>query len=266
MNEILNNNYSLDIRDYDEGYLSHLKNDIYKMTVKLKEANDLSLKDKKMLEETLSDISHQLKTPLTSMYVLNELLGQDLTKTRRQELLAKNYNQLTRIEWLVTSLLKISMLDSGTVQLIKKPVKLKDIISKALEPLIIPIELKEVKLEIECNPKIKAKLDFNWTVESFMNIIKNAYEHTNSGGTITIKVQDNPIYVEVRIMDTGEGINENDINHIFERFYKSKSSGKDSIGIGLNMAKKIIDLESGDIRANSKLKLGSEFTIKFYKN
>lgn len=124
LNEILNGNYHMDVRDYDEGVISHLKNDIYKVTIKLKEQHDLSIKDKKNLEETLSDISHQLKTPLTSMYVINDLLETDIDKDVKKELLLKNYSQLERIEWLVTSLLKISRLDSKTVVLKEKKEKL----------------------------------------------------------------------------------------------------------------------------------------------
>ena len=113
-NEILNNRYNMDIREYEEGDISNLKNDLYKMTIKLKEQNELSKKDKQYLEDTLSDISHQLKTPLTSMYVINEVLyDNEIKEDKRKELLLKNKNQLERIEWLITSLLKMSRLDSG---------------------------------------------------------------------------------------------------------------------------------------------------------
>lgn len=265
MNNILNNNYSFDIRDYEEGDLSNLKNDIYKMTVKLKEQSDFSLKDKKYLEEVLSDISHQLKTPLTSMYVINDVLltSKDIKEEKKLEFLKKNRKELERIEWLVTSLLKMSRLDSGSETLKIKEVELGSLIKKVLEPLEIPIELKGQKLILEYDPKIKLNIDISWTTEAFINILKNAHEHTKEEGTITIYAKDTPIYTEIEIRDNGEGIKEEDLPHIFERFYKGKEN-KESIGIGLHMAKKIINLEKGEIKALSS-KEGTIFNIKFYK-
>ena len=172
-NEILNNRYNMDIREYEEGDISNLKNDLYKMTIKLKEQNELSKKDKQYLEDTLSDISHQLKTPLTSMYVINEVLyDNEIKEEKRKELLLKNKSQLERIEWLITSLLKMSRLDSGMTTFKIKEVKLLDIINKAVEPIQIPLELKNINLIIEGNPNITAKLDPSWTSESLLNIIK----------------------------------------------------------------------------------------------
>lgn len=265
MNNILNNNYSFDIRDYEEGDLSNLKNDIYKMTVKLKEQSDLSQKDKRYLEEVLSDISHQLKTPLTSMYVINDCLltSKDIKEEKKQEFLKKNRKELERIEWLVTSLLKMSRLDSGSETLKMKEVELGSLIKKVLVPLEIPIELKNQKLALEYDPKTKLNIDISWTTEAFINILKNAHEHTKEEGTITIYAKDTPIYTEIEIRDNGEGISEEDLPHIFERFYKGKGN-KESIGIGLHMAKKIINLEKGEIKALSS-KEGTTFNIKFYK-
>lgn len=265
MNNILNNNYSLDIRDYEEGNLSNLKNDIYKMTVKLKEQSDSSQKEKKYLEEVLSDISHQLKTPLTSMYVINDVLLSDkkIDDSKKQEFLIKNRKELERIEWLVTSLLKMSRLDSGSEKIIPKETKLDDLIRKTVTPLEIPIELKNQKLIVEYDPKIVLNIDLNWTTEALINILKNAHEHTKENGTIQIKAKDTVIYTEIEIIDTGEGISTTDLPHIFERFYKGKTN-KESIGIGLNMAKKIINLEKGDIKVTSNSN-GTTFNIKFYK-
>ncbi len=265
MNNILNNNYSLDIRDYEEGNLSNLKNDIYKMTVKLKEQNDLSQKEKKYLEEVLSDISHQLKTPLTSMYVINDVLLSDkkIDDSKKQEFLIKNRKELERIEWLVTSLLKMSRLDSGSEKIIPKETKLDDLIRKTVTPLEIPIELKNQHLILDYDKNIKLNIDLNWTTEALINILKNAHEHTKENGTIQIKVKDTVIYTEIEIIDTGEGISTTDLPHIFERFYKGKTN-KESIGIGLNMAKKIINLEKGDIKVISNSN-GTTFNIKFYK-
>ncbi len=265
INAILNDNYDMNIEDFNEGSISRLKNDIYKVTIKLKENRDLLLEDKKNLEETLSDISHQLKTPLTSMYITNDLLATELEDDVKREILAKNSLQLKRIEWLVTSLLKISRLDSGTVKLKKEETLVSNVIDRALLSLKVPIELKNINLVIECPSEATFNVDINWTSEALLNIIKNAYEHTDEKGIISIKVAQNPIYLEIDIADNGCGIKDKDINHIFERFYKGEENSE-SIGIGLNMAKKIIDLENGEIKVKSKVGVGTVFIIKFYKS
>ncbi len=264
MNKILNNDYSLDIRDYVEGDISTLKNDIYKMTIKLKEQTELSIKDKKYLEETLADISHQIKTPLTSMYVINDILSDnDLDKKSQIEFLNKNRNQLERIEWLVTTLLKISRLDSGMVTLKRDNINIEDLINKTIEPIKIMAEIKNISIKTDIETS-NFYLDFNWTLEALTNILKNACEHTNNNGSIKIEVTENPLYLNIKIIDNGVGISESDKKHIFDRFYKGKTN-KDSIGIGLNMAKKIINLQNGEIECISKINEGTTFDIKFYK-
>lgn len=264
MNKILNNDYSLDIRDYVEGDISTLKNDIYKMIIKLKEQTELSIKDKKYLEETLADISHQIKTPLTSMYVINDILSDnDLDKKSQIEFLNKNRNQLERIEWLVTTLLKISRLDSGMVTLKRDNINIEDLINKTIEPIKIMAEIKNISIKTDIETS-NFYLDFNWTLEALTNILKNACEHTNNNGSIKIEVTENPLYLNIKIIDNGVGISESDKKHIFDRFYKGKTN-KDSIGIGLNMAKKIINLQNGEIECISKINEGTTFDIKFYK-
>lgn len=265
-NDILNNKYNMDIREYSEGDISNLKNDLYKMTIKLKEQNELSLKDKIYLQDTLSDISHQLKTPLTSMYVINELLYDDkLDKSLKKELLNKSKKGLERIEWLITSLLKMSRLDSGSEKLIFEEVKLINIINKTIEPIRIPLELKNINLNVSCSNDIKVNVDVNWTTEALINILKNAMEHTLENGNINMVCSDNPLYTMISISDDGCGISKKDLPHIFERFYKGMGN-KESIGIGLNMSKKIIESENGNISVKSKENEGTTFIIKLFKN
>ena len=262
MNNILNDDYSIDIKEYCEGDISNLKNDIYKMTVKLKEQSELLTKDKKYLEETLQDISHQIKTPLTSMYMINDILTNESNENIKKEFLIKNKNQIERIEWLVTSLLKLSRLESGTVKLKKEKIELNKLIDKSIEPINVLLELKNIKL-IKNIENINLTVDINWTVEALLNIIKNACEHTKD--EIKIIGISNPLYTEIKIIDNGVGIDKKDIKHIFERFYKGNHN-KESIGIGLNMSKKIINLQNGVIEVTSKEGIGSTFTIKLFKN
>lgn len=265
-NNILNNKYDLDIRSYDEGDISNLKNDLYKMTIKLKEQSELSTKDKMYLQDMLSNISHQLKTPLTGMYVINELLYEkNMSLEKERELLSKNKRELERIEWLIVSLLKVSRIDSGTLKFSHDKIRVIDIIDKAIEPLKISLELKSIKLNMDVDNDIYIYGDLEWCSEAILNIIKNAIEHTNKNGVIDIEVLDNPIYTLVSIKDNGCGISSDDLPHIFERFYKGKHN-KDSIGIGLNLSKTIINNMNGEILVNSTLGKETVFDIKFYKN
>lgn len=263
---VLAGNYNLDIRDYQDGILSSLKNDVYKMSVLLKEDKERALEQQKYLESVLSDISHQLRTPLTSMYVMNDLLSDGKVRGKqKKEILSKNRTQLERIEWLITTLLKMSRIDAGTVVFKEEKVVTKELIKKALEPINIPIELKKQTVLIVGDKKSTVLLDKKWTIEAFVNILKNAHEHTPVGGMIIIKITDNPLYTEFLIQDNGTGIEKEDLPHIFERFYKGKNSSSESIGIGLNMSKTIIQKENGTIMVESIKEKGTTFTIRFYK-
>lgn len=266
MDNILIDNYNIDINTYDDNVLSSLKDDIYKMTIKLKNMADNSNKEKKYLATTLSDISHQLKTPLTSLFVFNEILKQDnLDLKTRKEILEKSEKQLERIKWLITSLLKMSQLDSGSITLQKDKVNLQKLINESCEPFLISLDLKNVKLQINIDKKAFIICDKNWTIEAISNIVKNALEHVKENGTITIQSITNPIYLKLEIIDDGEGIKAEEINHIFERFYHGNKN-KDSIGIGLNMSKMIIEKQKGHIEVESKLNKGTKFSIYFYHN
>ena len=263
---VLAGNYNLDIRDYEDGILSSLKNDVYKMSVLLKEDKERALEQQKYLESVLSDISHQLRTPLTSMYVMNDLLSDGKVRGKqKKEILNKNRAQLERIEWLITTLLKMSRIDAGTVTFKEEKVVTKELIKKALEPINIPIELKKQTVLIVGDKKSTVTLDQKWTVEAFVNLLKNAHEHTPVGGMIIIKITDNPLFTEFLIQDNGTGIAKEDLPHIFERFYKGKNSSSESIGIGLNMSKTIIQKENGTIMVDSTEGKGTTFTIRFYK-
>lgn len=263
--QVLKGDYSLDIRDYKEDNLSILKNDIYKITVLLKEKSDSLEEEKKQLESTLSDISHQIKTPLTSILINNELLLKDkISNEDKETLINSNTKQLERINFLVTSLLKISRLNSGTVIMDIKKCNLSEIIKTSIENLDVFLEIKEIELSVEIDENIYVEVDYNWTVEAIINILKNAINYTPNKGKIKIEAECNPIYVKLEITNTGNTISKEDLPHIFKRFYRGKNAHQDSIGIGLNMTMNIIKKEKGDITVESKDN-NTTFTIKFYK-
>ncbi|RST59908.1 HAMP domain-containing histidine kinase [Siminovitchia terrae] len=265
LRQITSGDYSLDIRDNHEGELSILKSDIYKVTLKLSEQSSLLKKDKVQLTDAISDISHQLKTPLTSMMVMSDLLSNaDLPKKKRVEFTRNIRIQLERLEWLVSSLLKLSKIDAGTVQFKKDNIMVHQLIHAAIQSVLIPTDIKEQNISIDGEEAVTLLGDFNWTVEAIINILKNCVEHTQEGGTISISFTKNALFTEVIISDNGQGIPRNDLPYIFKRFYKGKNASEDSVGIGLAMAYSIIKSQNGDISVMSEKGKGTQFRIKFY--
>jgi signal transduction histidine kinase len=262
---VLNKNYDINVADNNEGELSILNNNIYKITTTLKEQNELLTKDKLYLKNAISDISHQLKTPLTSLYILTDILQKDIKKKDKEIFLDKIHISLDKIEWLVSSLLKLAQLDSGTIVLNHDEINVNKLVSSTIESLSALIDSKELNISINGDKDISFIGDFNWSKEALINIIKNSIEHTPSNKNIDINWSTNPIYTEITIKDEGKGIPDKDLPFIFNRFYKAKNSNKDSIGIGLAMTKAIINNENGDISVKSELNKYTIFTIKFYK-
>ncbi len=266
LRRIYSGDYSLDLRDSVEGELSILKNEIYKVTLILSKQADQLQAEKEQLANAISDISHQLKTPLTSMTVLADVLSSEgLEPEKRREFTKTLDTQLERMEWLLTSLLKLSKIDAGTIQFRKEQVAAADLIDKAMKPLLIPMELKDQKLVVEDEGMVTFFGDCNWSAEALINIMKNCIEHTPEGGTIMIQTEDNPIYTGIIITDNGRGIAKEDLPYIFKRFYKGNNASEESVGIGLAMAKSIIENQNGDITVTSQISKGTRFVIKFYK-
>lgn len=258
-------NYEMKNRNQD-GQIGLLKTELIKMTNILKEKVELLNNEKMFLNNTISDISHQLKTPMTSLIILNDLMYEDLPKETKIEFLDKVKSQLNRMEWLVKSMLKLSKVEAKVIDFDKKEVKINELIKRAVTPSLIPMEVKNIKLSISGDENTSYIGDINWSSEAFVNIIKNCIEHTENGGRIDINYNQNPLYCEVVIKDSGEGIDKKDLPHIFKRFYKGKTSKEDSVGIGLAMAKSIIESQNGDIYVNSEKDKGTEFHIIFHKN
>lgn len=266
LREISSGNDTLDVRDNTEGELSILKNDIYKVTRMLSEHRSLLQRDKLQLTNAISDISHQLKTPLTSMTVMADLLSApDLPPAKRTEFTHHIRIQLERIDWLVSSLLKLSKMDAKTIPFKKDRIPMKNLIQKALEPVMIPMDIKGQTVSIAGNDDVSFVGDFNWTAEAVINILKNGVEHTPEGGAIAISFSENALYTEIVIADNGKGIPKEDLPYIFKRFYKGKNASEGSIGIGLAMAQSIIASQNGVIDVTSDSEKGTQFRIKFYK-
>ena len=265
LKKINSGDYALDVRDNTEGELSILKSEIYKVTVMLRERSEQLQKDKAALQTAISDISHQLKTPVTSMFVMTDLLLEpSLPDDRRLVFADRIRAQLERLSWLVSSLLKLSRLDARAVKFKRAPVTAQRLLAKAMAPLRIPAELKNLTLSIQDNGA-SLFCDENWTAEAVLNIVKNCVEHTPVGGSIRIACTENPLFAQLRIEDSGPGIDPDDLPHIFTRFYRGRHAADDSAGIGLAMAATIVQEQNGSIDAGRNTSGGSVFTIRFPK-
>lgn len=265
--EINQKNYKLEIDDMSEDELSILKNEIYKTTVMLKEVAEHSLKAKNDLKDSLSDISHQLKTPITSISVILDNLMDDpeMPVEVRSDFLHDIKRETRNINFLVQSLLKLSKLDSDTVVFLKEEVTAKALVDAAIQNVAMLCDLKNVTVEVKekTTEDCTVLCDFRWQVEAITNILKNCVEHSEDDSKIVITLNQNQVYTSISIRDFGEGIDEEDQKHIFERFYKGKNSSQDSVGIGLALAKAIVEADRGHISVESG-EDGSKFTIKYF--
>lgn len=263
--EINNKNYSFKMKDINEEDLSLLKNEIFKTTIMLNEISEISKKDKKELEESLEDISHQLKTPLTSILIMVDTLldDEDMDQNTREDFLRNMKREVMNINFLVKSILKLSRLDTNTVKFISKKESVKEIINEAILNVSLLSDLKNVKIETNLSDSFII-CDYKWQIEALTNILKNSIEHSYENNKVLIESSENNAYVKIIIKDFGTGIAKEDINHIFERFYKGKDSDYDSIGIGLALSKSIIEKQNGKISVESSDD-GTTFTIKYFK-
>lgn len=264
--EINKKNYKLDIKDNSEDELSILKNELYKITIMLKETAENSKNDKLKLKDSLSDISHQLKTPITSILIMldNILDDKQMSEDIRTEFIKDIKREIINIKFLVESILKLSKIDSNTINFIKKEVTIQEIIAEAVKNISMIKEIRNIKITVKGNSTDTIICDMKWQVEAITNILKNCIEHSKENGEIEIVYGKNTIYAEIKIMDYGTGIEKQDLPHIFERFYKGKNSSSDSIGIGLALSKSIIESNNGYIEVASNLGKGTIFTIKYF--
>lgn len=264
IDRILHGSTKIFLDSCQEGELGILESEIQKMTVRLREQHHSLMEEKAHLADSLADISHQMRTPLTSINLLVQLLGEEnQSPQRKAQLLRELRSLLERIDWLITALLKISKLDAGVVQLKREKIPMEALIHKAAEPLLVPLELRDIALRIESQGFFYG--DMEWTCEALGNVLKNCMEHTQTGGEIRITAQENPLYAQIVVGDNGTGIAPEDLPHIFQRFYRGKNASGSGFGVGLALARTIVLSQNGTIKAENNPRGGARFTIRFYK-
>ncbi|MDE5583578.1 MAG: HAMP domain-containing histidine kinase [Ruminococcus sp.] len=263
IDRVLHGETHINLEKYNEGELAVLQDELHKMLCRLQYQKERLESDKIYLADSIADISHQIRTPITSINLLVAMLSeQEIPDGKRLEITRRLFDMLSRIDWLVTSLLKISRLDTQTVRFRKEIIPLEKLIRQAVNPLIIPMELHGINLEINAVGDFSG--DIEWTSEAIGNIVKNCMEHTETGGNIFIRAEDKPLFAEIIISDDGKGIPEEDLPHIFERFYKGRNSDEKGFGIGLSLARMIVASQNGTLKAENKN--GAVFTMRFYKS
>lgn len=265
--EVNNKNYSLKIEDNKDGELSRLRNELYKTTVILREAAENSEEEKEKLSIAIADISHQLKTPLTSIRIMLDNISDnpDMPQEIREDFIQDISKQVEHMSSLVISLLKTAKFDAGTIKMENEEIDAKKLIDSVINNLAILIEIKEIEVITKIDEKAIFIADYKWQQEALTNILKNAIEHSQPKSNIYIIVENTSIFLKIKIKDEGQGIEQKDLKHIFERFYRAKNCNEDSIGIGLSLAKTIIEQNNGYIKATSEVGKGTLFEIKYIK-
>lgn len=253
--------YKLEIDSNDETSFSLLKNELLKTTIMLKEIASINQKDKVLLKKSLEDISHQIKTPLTTI----TLILDNINETNYKEKVKDMKRIVVNLNFLINSLLKLARFDANTITFKRDKILVSDLLDKVILNVSILADLKEIEIIKKGELHSFVKGDFNWEEEALTNILKNSLEHSLKNNNIEIIVENNKLYTSITIKDQGVGISEHDLKHIFERFYKGQNSSENSVGIGLALAKNIIEKDNGTISCKSELDKGTEFVIKYMK-
>ena len=249
-----------------EGELAILQNEIQKVTIRLRDAASEQQRQRLRLADAMADISHQLRTPLTSMNLtLSLLAGDDVSDERRLQLNRQLKSLLGRIEWLVEVMLKMSRIDAGAVNFACEEVSAAQLINRAAQPLAVPMDVQEIGLEVRCGSE-QLSGDLAWSTEALVNVLKNCLEHTPPEGCIHVSARETALFTEITVRDSGRGIDPEDLPHLFERFYKGKNAGEGSFGIGLALARMIMTGQNGTIRAENAPEGGALFTLRWYKS
>ncbi len=262
---VLHNADHLYIGESDEGELSILQSEITKMTLRIREQNDALKKEKEHLADSLADIAHQLRTPLTSVNLILSLLENNPDENERKSLIRETKELFDQMDWLLTSLLKLSRLDAGIVVFQCGPIDAGDLIRAALRPFLIPMDLHSIDVKTDVPKGIVLSGDSGWLSEAIQNILKNCMESAGENGKIEIACTDNPLYTEIIIHDSGSGFEKEDLPRLFDRFYRGKNPNAAGYGIGLALCKSIITRQDGSITAKNAPEGGAVFSIRFPK-
>lgn len=256
----------VDIGGEREGELAILRSEIQKMMTKLNHQAALLAKDKQYLMNSIADISHQIRTPLTAINLIVSRLQGHCPEAKKQELVRELERLLRHMDWLIQSLLKMAKLDAGAVQMKRDTVTVERLVREATGDLMIPMELRQQTLLVSCPEGASFQGDLSWMREALGNIVKNCMEHTPEGGEIRVVTVENQLYTEIAVCDNGPGIEKEDLPHVFERFYKGKNSADSSVGIGLALARMIVTEQNGTLTAQNAPEGGARFEIRFYKS
>lgn len=259
-------NYELGIEELSEDKLSILKQEIYKTTIMLKENAENSLKDKINIKNLMQDISHQLKTPLTSINILldNIIDNPDIDNTTKDKFIMQIKRECINISFLVQSILKLSKFETNTIKFNKEEVSVNKIINESIKNVSNLSDLLDININVNNYCKKKIKCDYRWQIEAITNILKNALEYSYNKGEILVSCNEYNLYTEICIKDNGIGMDYEDVRNIFKRFYKGKDAKSDSIGIGLALAKEIIEKDNGIVVVDSEKGVGTTFKIRYY--
>lgn len=262
---VLHNADHLYIGESDEGELSILQSEITKMTLRIREQNDALKKEKEHLADSLADIAHQLRTPLTSVNLILSLLENNPDEKERKALIRETKELLVQMDWLLTSLLKLSRLDAGIVVFQREQIDVNHLMCAALRPFLISMELHEIDVQKNVPKGVMIQGDLSWLSEAIQNVLKNCMESAGENGKIEIVCRDNPLFTEIAIHDSGEGFEKEELPSLFERFYRGKKSNATGYGIGLALCKMIITRQGGTITAKNHPQGGAIFAIRFPK-
>ncbi|MDE7436498.1 MAG: HAMP domain-containing histidine kinase [Lachnospiraceae bacterium] len=266
LDDMLHHLKPIDFSIYHEGELAILTNELSKLTLRLSQQANALETDRQHLADSMADISHQLRSPLTSMSLILTMLKEpEVSSERRRQLLRELTMLLTRMDWLIEALLKLSRMDAGTVSFYPTQISAHRLAEDAAAPLLIPMELKGIAFQIRSESEsVMLTVDPSWTAEALANILKNCMEHTPANGQITVTIRTNSLYTELLIQDSGNGFSSEDLPHLFERFYKGKNASDNSIGIGLALSRMIVSRQNGILKAENAKPHGALFTLRFY--
>ncbi len=268
LDDLSNRLYDLRPQDNREDEFSRFRNELYKITVVLQEAAAENQRSRQNLEAALADISHQLRTPLTSLAVtINNIYGDPaMPEKTRQDFLRSASHQVESMSNLVTTLLNLAKFDNKTIKMHSQKMRIDTLLSQVREHLEVLADLHDIEIKLSGDLAAEVALDPRWELEALSNILKNAIEHSPPGTAVELRAIDCPLFLKLEIEDHGEGIPRHDLRRIFERFYKSQNASPESVGIGLAFAKAIIEADNGQITVRSEEGSGSKFAITYFKN